>query len=271
VLLATANAFVKAGSDVLMARVALQLSAAAIALPLALLFAPLPDARTWAALAVAAPTHFLYQCAMIRALHRADLSLVFPIMRGAAPLLTAIVALAALGEAFSPLAFLGLIIAGGAAVAFALPEHLPRAEASRRRAALWWALATAVGVACYNVVDAWGVRGAPAPLTYILWLFIVDWLGVTIVAAVARGKAFWGSLKAKAGFGVAGALLSMGSYGLAVYGFAIAPVAQISALRETAVVFAALLAALWLKEPFGLRRGLLALLMAGGLGLLRLA
>lgn len=270
-LLAAANAFVKAGSDILMARTALQLCAALIALPLALLFAPLPDARTWGALALAAPAHFIYQMAMIRALHRADLSLVFPIMRGVAPLLTAIVALAVLGEGFSALAFLGLTIAGGAAVAFALPERLAPAQSSQRRAALLWALATAAGIALYNVVDAWGVRGAPTPLTFILWLFVVDCVGVSVVAAAVRRGAFWTGLKAKAGFGAAGAALSIGSYGLALYGFSIAPVAQISALRETAVVFAALLAAVWLREPFGLRRGLLALLMAAGLGLLRLA
>lgn len=269
--LAAANVFVKAGGDILMGRAALQLWGALISLPLALTLAPLPDARTWGMLALAAPAHFLYQMALIQALRRADLSVVFPIMRGGAPLLTALVAYAALQEALSAAALLGLAIAGAAAIAFAWPEQLPPADSAKRRAALFWALATAGGIALYNVVDAVGVRGAPSPLTFILWLFIVDWVGVTAFAALTRRRTFFADLKAKARFGLAGGVLSMVSYGLALYGFSIAPVAQVSALRETSVVFAALMAAVWLKEPFGLRRGAWALVMAAGLGLLRLA
>lgn len=270
ILLAGANVFVKAGGDILASRVALQMSAALLSIPLAFLVPP-PDTRTWGALALAVPAHALYQGALIRALTRADLSLVFPVMRGAAPLLTALVALATLQETLRPLALLGLTVSALAAIAFALPERLAPGDPVRQRAALGWALATGAAVALYNVVDAAGVRAAPSQFTFIVWLFLLDWVCITLLAVCVRGRSLVPALRAKLRFGLAGGAFSVGSYGMALYGFSIAPVAQVSALRETAVVFAALMAALWLKEPFGLRRGLLALLMAGGLGLLRLA
>src|SRR3712207_817292 len=97
VTLAAANMSVKMGGDILMSRAILSAFAAAMMLPFVFVV-PLPDEATWRAFAFAVPAHFFYQMCMIRALQRGDLSLVFPVMRGVAPLLTAFTALIFLGE-----------------------------------------------------------------------------------------------------------------------------------------------------------------------------
>ncbi|HEX8281391.1 MAG TPA: hypothetical protein VF551_08440, partial [Chthoniobacterales bacterium] len=106
VTLAAANMSVKMGSDVLVARAILSSSAAIMILP-ATFFVAAPDRVTWAALAISMPAHFAYQICLVGALQRGDLSLVFPVMRGAAPLLTALSALLFLREKLASLAWLG--------------------------------------------------------------------------------------------------------------------------------------------------------------------
>lgn len=268
VTLAAANAFVKASGDILMSRATLSLSGALMVAPAAF-FVPLPDARTWGFLALSLPAHWFYQFALIRAMHRGDLSLVFPVMRGSAPLLTALAAMTILGEQLEPLAIVGLVIASLATIVFALPEAERIGSASVRRAALFWAVVTGVGVALYNIIDAQGVRTAPSQFTFIVWLFMLDLFGLNTVALLTRKRAYFKGIAERWRYGVAAGGLSVLSFGMALYGFSLAPVAYISAMRETAVVFAALMGWFFLKEGFGPRRTLAAFALAGGLILLQ--
>jgi len=264
VTLAAANMSVKMGTDILVGRAVLSASAAAMVAPAAVLVPP-PDARTWGALLLAVPAHYLYQLCLVRALQRGDLSLVFPVMRGAAPLLTAAAAFLLLGEALAPLAVAGLLVATAAVFVFAAP---PRGTLLRHHpdlAVLGWALATAVGVSLYNVADARGVRGAAEPFTYIVWIFILDAVGITLTALVRRRRELVRTIAAKWRFGVAAGFLSILSYGSAVYAFSLIETAKVSALRETAVVFAALMGSLFLGEGFGRRRIAAAVALAAGL------
>jgi drug/metabolite transporter (DMT)-like permease len=264
VTLAAANMSVKMGSDILVGRAVLSSSAAAMVAPAAL-FVPLPDSWTWGALLLAVPAHYFYQLCLIRALQRGDLSLVFPVMRGAAPLLTAAAAFLLLHETLPPLALAGLVVATAAVAAFAAP---PRGTLLRHHpdlAVLGWALATAVGVSLYNVADARGVRGAPEPFTYIVWIFILDAICITFTASLRRRSELVRVIRSKWRFGVAAGFLSVLSYGSAVYAFSLMETARVSALRETSVVFAALMGAVFLKEGFGPRRVVAALALAAGL------
>lgn len=270
VTLAAANLAVKMGTDILVGRAVLSASAAVLILPFVLLVPP-PDRATAEALMLAIPAHFFYQVCLVAAMQRGDLSLVFPVMRGAAPLLTALAALLLLGEALAPLAYVGLLVATGAVTAFALP---PKGSPLRRHpdaAALLWALACAGGVALYNVADARGVRIAPDPFTYIVWLFLLDWVLVTLWALAVRRRALVDAVRAKWRFGVSAGMLSILSFGSALYAFSLMETAKVSALRETAVVFAAMMGAVWLKEGFGRRRILAAAALAAGLVLMQFA
>jgi drug/metabolite transporter (DMT)-like permease len=266
--LAGANMSVKMGRDILVGRAVLSASAALLLVPAAFLL-PLPDGPTWRALAFAMPIHFLYQLCLVRALQRGDLSLVFPVMRGAAPLLTGIAAFLLLGESLGALAVAGLLVATVAVIAFAAPPKGVLLRHHPDLAVLGWAVAAAVGVSLYNVADANGVRIAPEPLTYIVWMFLLDPIGITLVALVRRRDALRRGVVEKWRFGVAAGLLSIFSYGSAVYAFSLMETAKVSALRETAVVWAALMGTLFLKESFGPRRIAAALALAGGLVLMQ--
>jgi drug/metabolite transporter (DMT)-like permease len=273
VTLAGANTFVKAAKDILGGRSVMAISAAVVMLPFCFLV-PRPSATTWVILALSLPAHWLYQTALVRALSRGDLSLVFPVMRGSAPLLTAVSAALVLHEHLSLLSVCGLIIAALATVVFALPERNFGGSRAVRNSALLWAVATGAGVAIYNVIDARGVRSAvettSTQWSFIVWLFVLDWIGVTTITIVTRGtKEFAASARRALWPGVAAGVCSVFSFSMALYGFSLAPVAYISAMRETAVVFAALLGWFFLKEGFGARRTAAALALAGGLSLLQ--
>lgn len=269
VTLAGANTFVKAAKDILGARAVMALSSAVLIFPAAF-FVPLPSQQTWMILALSLPAHWLYQTALVRALSRGDLSLVFPVMRGSAPLLTAVAAAIVLGEHLSPLAILGLAVASLAAVVFALPEKNFGGSRKVRNSALLWAVATGACVAIYNVIDAQGVRSGPSQWSFIVWLFLLDWIGINTIAFATRGRRqFVASARAALWPGLGAGVCSLASFSMALYGFSIAPVAYMSAMRETAVVFGALMGWWFLREGFGVRRTFAAILLAGGLSLLQ--
>ena len=268
VTLAAANMSVKMGTDILVGRAILSSSAAILILPTAFFVAP-PDAATWHALVIALPAHFFYQICLVRAMQRGDLSLVFPVMRGAAPLLTAFSALIFLREELAPLAWVGLLCATAAVVAFAFPPKGVRLRDHPDRVALLWALGTAFGVSLYNVADARGVRIAPSPFTYIVWLFLLDGLAITTMAVVVRRNILAQAVAMKWRFGVAAGALSILSFGSALYAFSLMETAKVSALRETAVIFAAAMGSMFLGESFGRRRMIAAVVLAAGLLLMQ--
>jgi len=269
VTLAGANTFVKAAKDILGVRAVMAVSSATLILP-AVFFTPLPNQQTWTILAFSLPAHWLYQTALVRALSRGDLSLVFPVMRGSAPLLTALAAAVVLGEQLSPIALTGLVIASLATAIFALPEKNFGDSRSMRNPALLWALATGACVAIYNVIDAQGVRSGSSPWSFIVWLFLLDWIGINVIAFVTRGKEqFIAGARAALWPGLGAGVCSLASFSMALYGFSIAPVAYMSAMRETAVVFAAIMGWWFLREGFGARRTLAAIILAAGLCLLQ--
>ncbi|MEE2565537.1 EamA family transporter [Hyphobacterium marinum] len=237
-----------------------------IFLPVAVLN-PIPPAEVWPFLLFGAFLVWVFNMLMISAFDRGEMNLVYPVMRGAAPALAAIVAFLALRETLPPLGVLGLAIATAALVAFAWPEKggVPKAKA------LGFALACAAVTAGYSVNDAAGVRLLGDPVTYAAWFFVLSSITLTTTALVRRGKAYLASARAMFRLGAMSALFNAGTYTLALYAYANAPVAQMAAIRETSFVFGAILSALVLKESFGLKRFLLAIGLAGGLVLLQLA
>lgn len=269
VTLAGANTFVKAAKDILGGRAVMAFTSAILMLPFVFV-APLPNPQTWMILGLSLPAHWLYQTALVRALSRGDLSLVFPVMRGSAPLLTALAASLVLGEHLSPLAITGLLIASLAAVVFALPEKNFGGSRKVRNSALLWAMATGACVAIYNVIDAQGVRSGPSQWSFIVWLFVLDWIGINTIAYITRGhRQFIAGARAALWPGIGAGVCSLISFSMALYGFSIAPVAYISAMRETAVVIAAVMGWWFLKEGFGARRTFAAVILASGLALLQ--
>ena len=270
VTLAIANASIKASGDVLMSRATMSASAALLVLPAAFIV-PLPNKETWLILLLSIPAHAIYQTTLVRALTRGDLSLVFPIMRGGAPLVTALVAFFVLQNNYTLISILGLVIASISTIVFALPEGHITQDPQKRKAALWWAIACSACIAMYNVIDAQGVRAAPTPFTFIVWLFLLDAIPINITAMWVRRGSYVYACRQKWKYGLTAGGCSVISFGMTLYAFSFADVTFVSALRETSVVFAALIGWRLLKEGSGFRRILAALSLVFGLILFQVA
>lgn len=273
VTVAATNMFVKKGGNVLSTRLVMSFVMALCVLPIAP-FIPMPSGPLWAALGLSIAVHWLYQFAMIRSLHRGDLSLVFPVMRGLAPLLTAITATIFLNETPGPIGWLGLLIATAALIVFALPTENPGSTKKLQHAALFWAVMTAFGIACYSVADTYGTRLSEqrgTVLTFIVWLFLFDWIGIAAANIWARRGSVWIDLKPHLRDGAIGGVLGAISYGTALWAFTLTSAANVTAIRETSVVFGAIFGVVFLKESFGKRRIVAAAILAAGLMLLEFA
>ena len=263
------NALVKAGDDKALDTALLHGLAALIALPFALWLGP-PERAAWPYLGASAAIHIGYYIALVGAYRHGDLGLTYPIMRGCAPLGVALSSAAFIGEAPTPAAWLGIvgITLGVALVGLARPS-----EALHHRKALAFAFANAAIIALYTVVDGIGVRLAGDALRYVLTLFVLDGvaypLGVWLRRSPQGRRAIVAYARRRWPVAALGGAASIGSYAIALWAMTRAPVASIAALRETSVLFAALLGVLLLKERFGWQRAFGTGIVVAGVTALR--
>ena len=267
VMHASWNALIKAGKDKLVMQCLVMFFAGVPCLPF-LLFVPLPAPASWPFLALSLAVHGVYYVTLINAYRFGALSQVYPIARGAAPLMIALGAWAFAGEAMSGMEWLGVIVASAGIMSLAAPGNMPREEELK---AIGFALATAITIALYSLADGIGVRHAGSAISYILWLLTIDAFPVMLAGLwLRRGRVAetFGPLLKVAFLG--GVLSALG-YGIVIWAMGVAPMAHVSALRETSVILAAAIGTVWLGEPFGRRRILAAALVAGGNALLHIA
>lgn len=248
----------------------LNLTVAMMALPL-LPFAPPLTNQAMPFLAASALVHWIYQLNMIRTLSMGDLSLAFPIMRGLAPLLIAITGSLLLAEQQSTLAWIGLLSATIALVAFGFIGRHSRASETDPRI-FGSAMATAACVAGYTVIDAEGVRAMnPGEgWGFVTWFFLVGGLPTILTGWYLRRQNTCQAVGASWRPAATAGALSFFSYGSALLAMGMIPIAHVAAIRETSVVFAAIFGWLLLKEPFGSTRILLAAFIVAGLVTLKL-
>jgi drug/metabolite transporter (DMT)-like permease len=259
------NALVKVSADGLLTRGMMNATAFAAAVPLVPFVAP-PEAGLWPILVLAVLIHGAYPFLLVAAYRHGDLSVAFPVARGVVPLGVAGLTLAApeLAPRAATLPFLALISAGVAS--FALERLSFRDPRHRRGLAL--AVLAGLIVAGYTVVDGVGLRAAGSPATYIVWLLLLDGLFVSTLIALVRRRALASFARRHWRTSLGAGLLGVASYGLALVALALANVAEIAALRETSIVFAALIGAFVLGERFGpVRLAGTALVVIGALGM----
>ena len=261
------NAIVKIGLDHLLTLTLVAVAAALISLPL-LGFASMPAAAAWPWMAASVTLHVGYNLALARAYQIGDFGLVYPIARGTAPLLTAIAGALIVGEHLTPFELAGVLVLVAGVWLMAARGRAPVAAGA---SAVLPALITSLFISGYSLSDGLGARASGAPIGYTLWLFVLDGIAMLLVTLWWRGQAaivasltYWRS-------GLFGGALSLGAYGIAIWAMTKAPIALVAALRESSVLFAALISVLLLGEPLRWSRGLAALLIVVGIMLIRLA
>lgn len=260
------NALVKTSADKLAAMAAM-LVPGAIMGALALPFVEVPAVAAWPYLAASVVIHNAYFALVVLGYRAGDLSLVYPLARGSAPAVVAILAWVFVGETLGLWGWIGLVLASVGIGALAMGGG-PAGRPTLRAVAL--ALATGILIAGYTVTDGIGMRVSGAPFGYIAWAFLI-W-SVAFVAVVfgrRRGRPVASTGRFWATAGLSGTL-SAGAYGIVLYALASGPMADVSALRETSVLFAAAIGAVRLKEPFGGGRIVAASAIVVGLIMLKL-
>jgi drug/metabolite transporter (DMT)-like permease len=267
VMHATWNALIKAGDDKVVRQCLVMFFAGAPLIPL-LALVPLPAPAAWPFLVLSLTVHGVYYVTLINGYRFGALSQVYPIARGAAPLMIALGAWAFAGETMTALEWLGVIIASAGIMSLAAPGNMPHDEELK---AIGFALATAITIALYSLADGMGVRRAGVATSYILWLLALDAIPVLLVALWLRRGRVVASFRPHLRLAFVGGVLSALGYGIVIWAMGRAPLAHVSALRETSVILAAIIGATVLGEPFGRRRILAAALVAGGNALLHAA
>ncbi len=259
---AAVNTLIKVSGDGLITRGCMNATACLIAAPL-LVVVPLPGPDLWLLLAVSVLVHALYPFFLIAAYRSGDLSTAFPLVRGSVPLLVALFAAITLGQRPGIESLAGIVLISAAVASFAF------SRGSRSRAAhgrgVAFAFLTALIVAGYTVIDVVGLRSAPTAFAYIVWLFVLDGAFVALLVLVARRDTVVPFVTRHWKTTLTAGALGTFSYGLALYAFSLGATAEIAALRETSIVFAAMIGTLILKEPFGRMRTVAAVVAVTGI------
>lgn len=258
------NAIVKSGGDKFLAATLVATAAAGLSAAL-LPFLSAPAAASWPYALASAFLQITYFLLLARTYQVADMSQAYPLMRGTAPLIVVLVSVLRLGDALSPMGWLGVIGICLGILSIALGGKFKDGKG------LGLALANAVVIAAYTLIDGTGVRRSGAPVAYTLWVFLLTGVPFAVWAMTARRAGFIPYLGRYWRVGIAGGIATTASYGLALWAMTRAPVPVVAALRETSILFGTLIAGIALREPIGATRIVGACIIAGGAAILRLA
>lgn len=260
------NAVVKGSEDRVLTMATVIGVGAVLVVPLLPIVAP-PAPQSWGFLLLSAALHVGYFFFLLQAYRVGDLSHVYPVARGTAPLLVAAGAALVASESLGAPALVGLCIASGAIASFALDGGRTKLRDPRP---ILYGLGTALFISAYTINDGLGVRLSGSPLGYIAWLFFIDGFPLVFYAVATRRDRILPYLRANWRFGLVGGTMCACAYGLVIWALGQGFMAGVSALRETGVVFAVLIGSRLLNEPFGRKRLVAAALVAFGLALLHL-
>lgn len=261
------NALIKVGLDPLSTTTLISLGSGVVALVL-VPFVGAPALAAWPWLIGSIAIHLVYFASLIESYRTGDLGQIYPIARGSAPLMTAAATTIFIDEKLSIIGWTGILALVAGVLLLSARGGRELAQIDRR--AIGFALFTAMTICAYSVVDGVGARLAGNPNAYSLWLFI----GIAVVMlpyalyrdgpdVIPAMQRFW-----RRGF--AGGALQVLSYGIAIWAMTVAPIAVVATLRETSVLFGAVIAVVVLKEPLRAVRIAAAGMIVCGLILIRL-
>jgi len=209
-------------------------------------FVGVPAPAAWAFIAASSAVHFAYYVTLAHAYRTGDLSFAYPLMRGTAPLLVTVLGIVFLHELPTAHVTAGIVLicAGIVSIAFVRRNRHPPAAAA-------WAFANAGIIAVYTLIDGGGARASGNAIAYVTWLIFLEGLPFLAWIAWRRGRPALAYVSRGWRRGMLGGACSLAAYGIVLFAMTRAPVAAVAALRETSVLFAALIGAVWLKEGLG--------------------
>ena len=247
-------------------RGAIDISYGFLALLVVLFVVPWPEKHLWPILACVWSIHSVYKILQAMAYSRGAYTVVYPVVRGSAPLFTVIGAYFLFGETFVFGQWLGLLVL--LVGIFGLAAYNLRTVTLERNTlnmALGLALCTGLFVAFYTTYDAYGIRQSINPFTFIAWLFLVDSFLIPILAfGYARRNGILLKGQGLLWKGPLGGLLAVSSFGSILLATRLDKVGEAAILRETSVIFAALIGWLFLKERVGpYRLAMMSLIVLG--------
>ena len=260
------GALQKGRHDPWLTRGAIDVSYSVMALPVALFVVPWPEGRVWLLLVGAMAIHVGYKLLQAMAYERGAFTVVYPIVRGTGPLVTVAAAGVVFGEHFSPAQWGGVLLLSGGIFALSAVNI---ASATLDRAllvqAVGLAFITGGFVAAYTTYDAYGIRATPNPFTFLAWFFLADglifpWIALAHYRRLPAPPALGPLIRR----GIVGGLVAYVSFGSVMLATRIDKVGQAAVLRETSVVFAALIGWAVLGERVGRLRAALVVLIATG-------
>jgi len=260
------NTLLKIRLDPFAANALITVASGLIALA-ALPFTGIAPAVSWPWVIGSIILHLAYYYGLTEAYRTGDLSQVYPIARGAAPLMTALISTTALGEDIGLYGWIGILalVSGVFLLSIRGGRELGRID----RRAVGFAFFTAMTICGYSLTDGIGARVSGNPHAYAALLFVLDGSCMAAFALWRRGQSIVTEARIYWKTGLFGGALSVTSYWIAIWAMTVAPIALVAALRESSVLFAALIAAIVLKEPLAPIRVLAATLILSGLILIR--
>ena len=258
------NALIKVGGDGLVRLGIINMTASLCCVPV-LFWVDVPAPASWPYLAASVLIHQAYYAFLVQGYHFGDLSLVYPIARGIAPILVALGGYFLVGETLNLTGIGAVILICSAILSLAFePGHATSIKA------VFFALCTGCTIAAYTVCDGIGGRLAGDVFGYIAWLFFLEGPPIFLVALWLRRAVLIQTLATNGLVGVAGGIFAITAYGLVIWAMSSTPMTYVSAVRETSVLVAALIGTRLLRERAAKRRTVAALVVIAGVMLLQL-
>ena len=264
---ATWNALIKAQPDKFSAAALVAIGAGVVALPMIVLL-PAPATAAWPYIAASSIIHVGYFALVAFAYRAADLGVAYPLTRGSAPPLTALLAFLLIGETLGLNQWLAIVAIAAGIIALSV-DALLRGGLTRDTALA--AFGNAGVIVIYTLVDGLGARAAGSGFVYVAWMLAGTAILLSAQMIAVRGAGFIGEMRKNWFFALGAGGLALASYAIALWAMTLAPIGLVAALRETSVVFAAILGTLLFGESFGTKRWLALGAIVAGIILLRLS
>jgi drug/metabolite transporter (DMT)-like permease len=260
---ATWNAIAHGIKDQTLAFALIGVGGTIVAIPLVIVTA-LPRPDCWPYLLASIVIHIFYNLLLMRCYRLGEFGQVYPLARGTSPLVVTILAAVFVHEHLAWPQIAGVLVVSAGLATLVLAGRRPG------RAAFLAAVGTGLTIAAYTTVDGVGVRLSASPVGYIGWLMLLESLCVPMFALLRRRDVLLKQPRRILLAGLAAGALSVLAYGLVLWAQTRGSLAPIAALRETSVIFGAIISTLIFREPFGRTRIAATVLVVAGIVLLNI-